>query len=109
MKYCYNLTFVMAPEMEGAFLRWLRTEGMGLLFGPDSNAANPAVRKVEETGGEKPSPEQGLSIALQAEFASLEEARVWHDANVAHMAESYVSLFKQHPLFFSTLLENVMP
>lgn len=107
MAYTYNLTFVMAPEMETPFLRWMRTEGVHLLFPHDFLQHHPRLQRVVEVGGESPSPEQGLSIALQGEFHTVEDAHRWHDERVAQLVESYYALFKQHPLFFSTLLENV--
>ena len=44
--------------------------GVASSFPAEGSACNPRLQTVVEAGGEKPGPEHGLSIALQAEFCT---------------------------------------
>ena len=105
--YIYNTTFVVAPELETELLEYLRNNLIPILFGDNSRAMNPELRKVVEAGGEKPGPEHGVSIALGASFFSEESAYFWHDKILMPALEGFHEKFGDQALFFITLLENL--
>lgn len=103
--YIYNITFVIAPYMKENFLGWIRTEALPLLFPSEGSACNPRLQTVVEAGGEKPGPEHGLSIALQAEFYTEKEAHDWHDIRLPEVLGRFNAKFGPHAAFFITLME----
>lgn len=105
--FTYNITFALAPDKENEFIDYLRRKFIPAIFGSESAARNPELKKVVEIGGEKPHPEQGLSIALSAEFPSVETAHVWNHHTLAPALQEFHLKFGQHALFFATLLENI--
>ncbi|MDE6578123.1 MAG: DUF4286 family protein [Muribaculaceae bacterium] len=104
----YNITFVIHPSGENEFLEWMRGEALAALFNPQSVARNPRLQTVVEAGGERPSAEHGLSIALQSEFVNEEEAHEWHDNTLPPVLGSFTRKFGPHSAFFTTLL-SVIP
>lgn len=106
--YIYNITFVILPERENEFLEWMRGEALATLFTPGNGATNPRLQTVVEVGGEKPAAEHGLSIALQAEFATEEEAHKWNDQTVPPVLGNFTTKFGPQAAFFATLL-TVIP
>ncbi|MCH5235933.1 MAG: DUF4286 family protein [Muribaculaceae bacterium] len=105
--YTYNITFVVAPEKEPELLAYLREELILKIFNKDSGATKPELKKVVETGGEKPGPEHGLSIALAANLPSEEAAHHWNDHTLLPELNNFHLKFKDQALFFVTLLENL--
>lgn len=105
--YIVNVTFVMAHEQHRRFLDWMQGEVVPALFGEDVAVHNPRLQTVIEVGGEKPGPEHGLSIALQADFDSEESAHGWNDTYLPGVLAGYHSEFGPQALFFVTLLESV--
>lgn len=107
MAVVYNITFVISPDRESDFIGWLRSEAVPILFASDAGAVNPRLHTVIEVGGEKPGPEHGLSMALQAEFDSEESAGRWNDEVLPSVLRDFHSSFGPHALFFTTLLQVV--
>lgn len=107
MGVVYNITFVIAHDRKALFLEWLRGEAVAALFGEAGGAVNPRIHTVVEAGGEKPGPEHGLSIALQAEFESEEVAHRWNDEVLPSVLAGFNRKFGPNALFFTTLLEVI--
>ena len=105
--YILNITFIMHPEQRDNFLAWMRSEALPLLFNPHSLAANPRLQTVIEVGGQAPDPEHGLSIALQTDFQSLDDAHAWMNDNFAPVAGKFTLKFGQEALYFQTMLETL--
>ena len=105
--FTYNITFVVSQEREDELLKYIREELLQKLFNPESPARNPELRKVVETGGEKPGPEHGLSIALAATFPKEETAHLWNDNILLPSLGNFHPKFGPEALFFVTLLENL--
>lgn len=101
----YNITFVIEPQREEEFLTWMRSEAIARLFNQDSPASNPRLQTVIEAGGQKPDPDHGLSIALQAEFDSADHAHTWNDMTLPPVLGDFTAKFGPHALFFATLLD----
>jgi len=107
MAVVYNITFVITHDLEARFLEWLRGEAVAALFSAGNGAMNPRLHTVVEAGGEKPGPEHGLSIALQAEFVSEESAHDWNDEVLPAVLGEFHTKFGPNALFFTTLLEII--
>ncbi|MCH5226140.1 MAG: DUF4286 family protein [Muribaculaceae bacterium] len=105
--HTYNVTFVISQSREEELLKFIRSELLEALFNPESPARNPMLRKVVETGGEKPGPDHGLSIALSASFDSEENAHLWNDRILLPALGQFSSRFGNQALFFVTLLEDL--
>ncbi len=105
--YILNTTFIMHPDQRENFLAWMRSEAIAALFNAQSVAATPRLQTVVEVGGQAPDPTHGLSIALQAEFQSPDDAHTWISENFAPVAGKYTEKFGPHALFFQTLLETL--
>lgn len=105
--YLYNITFIMAHTERERFLSWMRESALPVLFHPESSAKNPRLQTVVEAGGDKPDPDHGLSIALQAEFDTEETAHVWHDTLLPQALKDFHLKFAPHAVFFITLLETL--
>lgn len=106
--YIYNITFVIDPAREDEFLTWMRGEAIAALFNENSLARSPRLQTVVETGGEKPLPEHGLSIALQAEFDTEASAHEWDSTTLPPVLGDFTQKFGLHCAFFATLL-TVIP
>lgn len=102
--YIYNITFVIIPDREPDFIRWVRHEAIPALFGEETGAYSPRLQTVVEAGGEKPKPDHGLSIALQAEFPSEGAAHEWHDSRLPDVVGAFMRTFGPDAAFFTTLL-----
>lgn len=107
--YLYNITFVMAREQGHRFIDWISTHAVPALFGEGSAAVSYRMQEVVESGGEKPGPEHGLSMALQAEFNSEEDAHDWNDRLLPAVLGEYHRQFGPHVAFFTTLMKVVLP
>lgn len=105
MAFVYNTTFVIARGQESRLLSWLRSEAVPRLFAACSGAVSPRLQTVVEAGGEKPGPDHGVSIALQAEFDSEVAAHRWNDEVLLPVLGDFHAKFGPHALFFTTLLE----
>lgn len=105
--YLYNITFIMAHTEQERFLSWMRESALPVLFNSESSAKNPRLQTVVEAGGEKPGPDHGLSIALQAEFDSEVKAQEWHDTLLPRALQDFHAKFAPHAAFFITLLETL--
>ncbi len=105
--FVYNITFVMLPEAKERFLDWIRTSALPHLMNPVYSASEPMLQEVVEVGGEKPSPEHGLSMALHLKFATQKEAHSWHDSLLPEVLAGFNRKFSPHAAFFITLLETV--
>lgn len=103
----YNITFVIDPLKEKEFLDWMRSSALPRLFQETGKARNPRLQTVIEAGGRKPEPEHGMSIALQAEFDSEEDAHEWDDKVLPGVAGEFMENFNPHALYFATLLEII--
>ena len=103
--YVYNITFVVAPEKETELIDYLRKKLIPKLFTNQSPAATPELKKVVETGGEKPDKDHGVSIALSAILPSEETAHLWNDHVLMPALGDFNLKFGIHALFFVTLLE----
>ena len=103
--YAYNITFVVDPSKENEIIRYINDDLRPKLFGPESPASNPELKKVVEAGGEKPGPDHGLSLALSASFETEESAHLWNDHILLPVLGDFHLKFGQHALFFITLLE----
>lgn len=106
--YTYNVTFIVPPQKEQELLQYLQKEIIPSLFNTQSPARNPELKKVVETGGEKPGPDYGLSIALSASFSSEETAHFWNDHMLIPALGDFHRKFGNQALFFVTLLENLL-
>lgn len=107
MAFICNITFVTAPEREGEFLEWLRGEALPVLFNAGSPALEPRILTVVTAGGEKPGPEHGSSIALQAGFDTEADAQRWHDTILPEALGSFSKRFGPHAAYFVTLLKTL--
>lgn len=107
MGFTYNITFVVEQQRERELTDYLRKELIPVLFGEESPASEPMLRKVVETGGEKPDAEHGLSIALSADFPTEETAHLWNDHILIPALGEFHLKFGVNALFFVTLLENL--
>lgn len=105
--YIYNITFVISPEAKERFLEWIRSSALPTLMDPAYAASSPRLQAVVEVGGEKPSPEHGLSMALHFEFGAEKEAHLWHDSLLPEVLSGFTREFGPHAAFFITLLETV--
>ena len=105
--YIYNITFIIAPSARRSVLEWLRSVAVPALFGEGSQGRNPRLQTVSEAGGEAPDPEQGLSIALQGEFAAAEEAKSWAMETLPPVLDDFLMKFGPDALYFPTLLEVI--
>ena len=105
--YIYNITFVTSPDKEIELLNYLRNRIIPTVVVSKYPANNPELRKVIETGGEKPSPEHGVSIAFSAAFPTEEVAHLWHDEILMPALADFHLKFGEQGLFFVTLLENL--
>ena len=107
MNYTYNITFVTHPDKEKELADYLREFVVPALFNENSEAKNPELKKVIETGGEKPDPDHGVSIALSASFLSEKSAHEWNDSLLIPVLEKFHLKFQNECFFFVTLLENI--
>lgn len=108
MNYTYNVTFVIHPDKENEFVDWLRSAGLELMFPAKAGIiGEPSVRKVVETGGEKPAPDHGLSIAVQSHFNSEMDVHKWQDNILPGALRSFHQRFAPECAFFTTLLQSV--
>lgn len=107
MAYIYNITFVAAPSQEVDFMKWLRSEALPKLFNAESPAREPRIQTVIEAGGEKPGPDHGISVALQAQFYSEQEAHAWNDNILPGALAGFHKQFGPHAAFFVTLLQTL--
>lgn len=105
--YTYNITFIVVPDMEPELLRYLREVLLPRISNEMTPATDPQLRKVVEAGGEKPDPEQGLSIALALTLPTEESAHLWHDSTLVPALDDFHLKFGDRALFFITLLENL--
>ncbi|MCH5236707.1 MAG: DUF4286 family protein [Muribaculaceae bacterium] len=105
--FTYNITFVISHGDEARFLHYLRKELVPALFNETTSAKDPQLRKVIESGGVKPSPGHGLSIAISATFASEEDACQWFDNDFMSAADGFPLKFGKDSVFFATLLQNL--
>lgn len=108
MKFTYNITFVTDSRQEQTVVDYLRQTAVPALFNDASPARNLELRKVVETGGEKPDPQQGSSIALAASFLTEAEAREWEQSFLAPALCDFQNNFQNKAFFFVTLLENLL-
>ncbi|MDE6096614.1 MAG: DUF4286 family protein [Muribaculaceae bacterium] len=103
--YIYNITFVMSPDSEERFYGWLRESALPVLMAGEFPPSDPRIHKVVETGGEKPGPEHGLSMALHVEFPTEEAAHEWHDTRLPQALADFNRKFGPYAAFFITMLE----
>lgn len=97
----------MSPQEENAFIVWLRQTASA----KDSelkDAANLRLQKLVRIAGERPDPNQGLSIALQADFTSEAAAEEWGEIVIPKLTGSFMQKFGPHAAFFTTLLESTV-
>lgn len=107
-EFTYNITFVVSPAKERELTDYILHQLIPGLFNPASPAMEPELRKVVETGGEKPGPDHGVSIALAATFESEEKAHLWNDHILIPALEDFHLKIGDQALFFVTLLENLL-
>lgn len=109
MGYIYNITFILSPSEEGRFVEWYRSEAHPGLSVPDVAPEGLSLHTVVEIGGEKPGPDHGLSVALQARFPNLDEAHKWNDTALPRVLEKFMKMFGPHAAFFTTVLREFEP
>lgn len=109
MAFIHNITFVVDPARESDVIDWLRKSALPALFGEEGPARCPRILRLVEAGGVKPSPEHGLSVALQAEFPSLEAVGDWCGGALPSVLSKFSAAFGLHAAFFTTTLETVEP
>ena len=102
-----NITFVTSPDNGDELIRYIRCEVIPVLFGPQSPALNPAIKKVVESGGEKLPEDHDLSIALSADFYSYEEETKWKEDFLLPTLQNFNDTYGEKALYFITLLEKV--
>ena len=107
MSVTSNITFVISPLDESRFLLWMREFAIPALFCREDTFIDYSLKKVIEIAGETPSPEHGLSIALQVQFRSKEDAYRWTNKNLDSVLVRFHSEFGPEAAFFITLLENI--
>lgn len=107
MEYIGNITFVIDPARRDEFITWMRGKALLKLFNSESPAREPRLTTVVEAGGEKPGPDHGASIALQAVFASEGDAVKWQNDLLPEVLGDFHKTFGQHSAFFVTLLEVI--
>lgn len=107
MGYYCNVTFVMAPGQEAYFLDWMRGECIPALFNAESAARTPVLNKVIAHGGEPTDPSHGLSIALQAEFQTVEALDGWAGNELAAAVGEFRKRFGKETAVFTTTLESL--
>lgn len=102
--YTYNITFVMSPHVEEDFKSWLKSEAISANLTLLTSRSR--LQKVVEIGGEKPGSDHGLSIALQIDFQSKEEADKWNTAALPTLLRQFMEKFGPSTAYFTTLLET---
>lgn len=107
MDYIYNITFIIPHEREKDFLEWMRSSAMVAIRKGEIKAEHVSLRMVVETGGERPGPEHGVSVALQCAFPGEEEAHAWHDRVLPCILGEFHSEYAPHAAFFITLLQSI--
>ena len=105
--FTYNITFIADPLKAQELEDYLRIKLIPEVFNPDFPALNPQLKKVIEIGGEKPSPEHGISIALSADFDTEESAHLWSDHILIPQIENLKEKIGFEVLHFVTLLEKL--
>ena len=105
MKFIYNVTFVVEADSEAHLLQWLREKAAPSLFNPFSPAENAGLRKVVEVDLATPEEENGVNIALQAGFETIDNAHEWQNDFLKAVLEDFMLEFKGKGVFFFTLLE----
>lgn len=88
-------------------MEYLKTDLLPAICGPETKTHNPELKKVMEAGGEKPSPDQGISIALSLSFTTEKEARAWHDRVLAVSLSDFQERFSLNALYFITFLKTL--
>lgn len=102
----YNITFIVEPSQEDKLIKYLKEDLIPeIITFPE--ISSPSIRKVIEAGGEKPSEDHGLSIALSIDLPSEEKAHLWHDHTLLPNLNNFQNKFGNQALFFITLLENL--
>ena len=107
MNFTYNITFIVAPEMERRLLDYLHLELCPVVLKPEYHGMKPELKKIIEVGGDTSDPEYGLSLALSVTFESKERANLWNDNILLPALGSFQEKFGQDALFFITLLQNL--
>ena len=105
--FTYNITFAADPSKESQLLQYISRTLLPKIFNENSPARNLQLKKVIEAGGEKPSSEDALSIALAADFESEEKAHLWNDHFLLPALNDFQEKFGTQALFFITLLEKI--
>lgn len=95
----------MASHVEEEFKAWLSHEMPPAISA--AGATGSRLQKVVEIGGEKPSADHGLSIALQADFPSKGDACRWEEATLPQLLGKFMAKFGPEAAYFTTLLESV--
>lgn len=107
MSHTYNATFVTSPDKEKELLKYLTEYLLPEVTRDEFSHLSPSLKKVVEAGGEKPGPEEGLSIALAVDFPNEERAHLWHDHILLPVLEDFHRRFGDQALFFITLLKHL--
>lgn len=105
--FTYNITFIVAPELEAELLNFIRKDLVPKILGEDLASHRVSLKKLMEYGGEKPGVDEGLSIALAVDFPSEESAHLWNDHILLPALGGFTEKFETRGVFFITLLENL--
>lgn len=108
MGFTYNITFVVSPEREEEFIKFIKDRLFNVLKEKAERSENISLKKVEEAGGEKPDPQHGTSIALSISFPEIESAYHWRETRMAEALSLILSTYGQEVLYFDTLLRDLV-
>lgn len=105
--YIYNITFMTERSAEHRLVEWLRGhKGKAVLSG-DAGVAGCRLQTVVDVPGESEFAEQALSLALQVDFETMDDARTWGRTHFNAMHEDFRKEFGQESLCFCTILRTI--
>ncbi|MCH5229648.1 MAG: DUF4286 family protein [Muribaculaceae bacterium] len=106
--FTYNITFIVAPDKEQELIDYLKTDILPKVTDPNVSNNNISIKKLIEAGGEKPTPDHGLSIAMAMDFLSEDNAVLWHDNVLLPALQDFNCRFGKEAIFFITLLQKIL-
>ncbi len=97
----YNLTFIVDPRREEAFLEWIRAR----FAAPE--LAGCALLKVAEVPGDPEFAEHALSVSLQKRCPADADLEAFRQGPAESLSEEYARWAGGEGLTFATVLEEV--
>ena len=104
--YTVNTTFITDVNNEANLSGYLNSDIVPYLNLSAYQGKNSLIRKVIEISGNKPDPENGVSIALSVDFASLEEAKKWKKEIMEPLLKKFQLHFGDDAFSFDTILDT---